>query len=167
MEEILHQLIRILSHYLQGLYIPGGAGFFPSTVSFTRCEISISTCTGFFSPSIVSDVLKVKVLFKQEPTGAVRSSLPKTLFQFFFVFFCVGSFEFQWRKRGAFVDFSHKAMNFWCWVPASSRFPSDFKRFCFLRVLSPNDVLFIYCRWISSYPANIWGLKIVSLNLFK
>ena len=40
--------------------------------------------------------------------------------------------------------FSHKAMNFWCWVCASSRFPSDFKRFCFLRVLSPNDVLFMY-----------------------
>ena len=35
MEEILHQLIRSLSHYLQGLYIPGGAGFLPSTVSQT------------------------------------------------------------------------------------------------------------------------------------
>ena len=33
MEEILHQLIHSLSHYLQGLYIPGGAGFLPSTVS--------------------------------------------------------------------------------------------------------------------------------------
>ena len=32
MEEILHQLICSLSHYLQGLYIPGGAGFLPSTV---------------------------------------------------------------------------------------------------------------------------------------
>ena len=35
MEEILHQLIcslYSLSHYLQGLYIPGGAGFLPSTV---------------------------------------------------------------------------------------------------------------------------------------
>ena len=33
MAEILHQLIGSLSHYLQGLYIPGGAGFLPSTVS--------------------------------------------------------------------------------------------------------------------------------------
>ena len=32
MAEILHQLIGRLSHYLQGLYIPGGAGFQPSTV---------------------------------------------------------------------------------------------------------------------------------------
>ena len=32
MEEILHQLIGSLSHYLQGLYIPGGSGFLPSTV---------------------------------------------------------------------------------------------------------------------------------------
>ena len=32
MEEILHQLIYSLSHYLQGLCIPGGAGFLPSTV---------------------------------------------------------------------------------------------------------------------------------------
>ena len=32
MEEILHQLICSLSHYLQGLCIPGGAGFLPSTV---------------------------------------------------------------------------------------------------------------------------------------
>ena len=32
MEEILRQLIGSLSHYLQGLYIPGGAGFLPSTV---------------------------------------------------------------------------------------------------------------------------------------
>ena len=32
MEKILHQLIGSVSHYLQGLYIPGGAGFLPSTV---------------------------------------------------------------------------------------------------------------------------------------
>ena len=32
MAEFLHQLIGSLSHYLQGLYIPGGAGFLPSTV---------------------------------------------------------------------------------------------------------------------------------------
>ena len=32
MEEILHQMIGSLSHYLQGLYIPDGAGFLPSTV---------------------------------------------------------------------------------------------------------------------------------------
>ena len=33
MEEILHHLIDNLSHYLQGfIYIPGGAGFLPSTV---------------------------------------------------------------------------------------------------------------------------------------
>ena len=32
-EEILHQLIGSLSHYLQGFwYMPGGAGFLPSTV---------------------------------------------------------------------------------------------------------------------------------------
>ena len=33
MEELPHKLIGSLSHYLQGLYIPGGAGFLPSTVS--------------------------------------------------------------------------------------------------------------------------------------
>ena len=35
MAEILHQLIDSLSqaHYLQGLYIPGGAGYQPSTVA--------------------------------------------------------------------------------------------------------------------------------------
>ena len=35
MEDILHQLIGRVSHYLQHqvLYIPGGAGFLPSTVS--------------------------------------------------------------------------------------------------------------------------------------
>jgi len=32
MEEILHQLIGSLSHYLQGFIHPGGAGFLPSTV---------------------------------------------------------------------------------------------------------------------------------------
>ena len=32
MEEILHQLIGSLSHNFQDLYIPGGAGFLPSTV---------------------------------------------------------------------------------------------------------------------------------------
>ena len=32
MEEILHQLIGSLSHFLQGLTHPGGAGFLPSTV---------------------------------------------------------------------------------------------------------------------------------------
>ncbi len=32
MDEILHLLIGSFSQYLQGLYIPGGAGFFPSTV---------------------------------------------------------------------------------------------------------------------------------------
>ena len=56
MEEILHQLIGSLSHYLQGfikvLYIPGDAGFLPSTVleiihvqgltavSFRECNLS-------------------------------------------------------------------------------------------------------------------------------
>ena len=33
MEDILHQLIGSLYHCLQGLYVPGGAGFVPSTVS--------------------------------------------------------------------------------------------------------------------------------------
>ena len=32
MEEILHQSVGGLSHYLQGLCIPGGAGFLPLTV---------------------------------------------------------------------------------------------------------------------------------------
>ena len=32
MEEILHQLKGSLSHHLHGFYIPGGAGFLPSTV---------------------------------------------------------------------------------------------------------------------------------------
>ena len=31
MEEFLHQLICALSNYVQGVYIPGGAGFLPST----------------------------------------------------------------------------------------------------------------------------------------
>ena len=39
MEEILHQLIGSFSHYLQVLYIPGGAGFFPSTVGLSQCGI--------------------------------------------------------------------------------------------------------------------------------
>ena len=34
MEEILHLLVGSLSHSLQGLYIPSGAGFLPSTVSW-------------------------------------------------------------------------------------------------------------------------------------
>ena len=33
MEEILYPLICSLSRYLQGLYVPGGAGFLPSTVA--------------------------------------------------------------------------------------------------------------------------------------
>ena len=36
MEEILHQLIGSLSRYLQGLYVPGGAGFLPPTVPQVR-----------------------------------------------------------------------------------------------------------------------------------
>ena len=32
MEKILHQLIGSLSHYLRGLYIPGGADAVPSAV---------------------------------------------------------------------------------------------------------------------------------------
>ena len=32
MEEILHQLLASLSHYLHFFYIPGGTGFLPSTV---------------------------------------------------------------------------------------------------------------------------------------
>ena len=52
MEEILHQLMCSLSHYLQGLCIPGGAGFLPSTVSSQKTGLSyfwkrrsIFTCT--------------------------------------------------------------------------------------------------------------------------
>ena len=44
MEEILHQLIGSLSHCLQGLCIPGGAGFLPSTV----------LCWCFFSASCIN-----------------------------------------------------------------------------------------------------------------
>ena len=33
MEEILHELVSSLSHYLQGLYTPGGAGFLQSIVA--------------------------------------------------------------------------------------------------------------------------------------
>ena len=40
MEEILHQLISSLFHYLQGLYIPGGAGFLPSTVGLNYCVVN-------------------------------------------------------------------------------------------------------------------------------
>ena len=51
MEEILHQLICSFSHYLQGLYIPGGAGFIPSTVfhhmihTTSLCIITINNIT--------------------------------------------------------------------------------------------------------------------------
>ena len=38
MEEILHQLIGSLSHYLQGFIHPGGAGFLPSTVPLSSLE---------------------------------------------------------------------------------------------------------------------------------
>ena len=38
MEEILHRLIS--SHYLQGLYIPGGClGFLPSTVASEMAKV--------------------------------------------------------------------------------------------------------------------------------
>ena len=43
MEEVLHQLIGILSQYLQGWYIPGGAGFLPATVSFPKICWSCSS----------------------------------------------------------------------------------------------------------------------------
>ena len=44
-EEILHQLIRSLSHCLQGLFIPGGAGFLPLTVSAALFVKTVSqTC---------------------------------------------------------------------------------------------------------------------------
>ena len=38
MAEILHQLIGSLSHYFSG-FIPGGAGFQPSTMSFLLCQL--------------------------------------------------------------------------------------------------------------------------------
>ena len=44
MEEILHQLIGSFSHYLRSLYIPGGAGFLPSTV----CPILLSNLWTFW-----------------------------------------------------------------------------------------------------------------------
>ena len=53
-EEILHQLIGIFFHYLQGyVYIPGGAGFPPSTVLLTassgmasKTNLSDAQCHG-------------------------------------------------------------------------------------------------------------------------
>ena len=42
MAEILHQLIGSLSHCLQVLYIPGGAGFPPSTVWFKLSFVLLS-----------------------------------------------------------------------------------------------------------------------------
>ena len=51
MEEILHQLIGSLSHYLQVLYIPGGAGILPSTV----CLIHTRTPQKAQKTSIISD----------------------------------------------------------------------------------------------------------------
>ena len=36
MEEISHQLIACLYHYLQCFYVPGGAGFLPSTVGISE-----------------------------------------------------------------------------------------------------------------------------------
>ena len=44
MVEILHQLIGSSSHYLQNLYIPGGAGFLPSTVSCHKFLNTLLTC---------------------------------------------------------------------------------------------------------------------------
>ena len=45
MEEILHQLLGILSHDLQGFfYIPGGAGFLPSTVGHSLNGLQTSCC---------------------------------------------------------------------------------------------------------------------------
>ena len=48
MEEILHQLICSLSHHLQGLCIPGGAGFLPSTVPLINGLVNGSL--GIISP---------------------------------------------------------------------------------------------------------------------
>ena len=54
MEKILHQLIWEISHYLQGLFIPGGAGFLPSTVFFHRGDFfwSVSFSDGCLSLTI-------------------------------------------------------------------------------------------------------------------
>ena len=54
-EEILHQLIGTLSHYLQHLYVPGGAGFLPSTVRWICCQVLVAFAKtnchqGLFSP---------------------------------------------------------------------------------------------------------------------
>ena len=51
MAEFLHRLICSLSHYLQGLYFPGGAGFLPSTVGPLNSHYLMITsffhsCTG-------------------------------------------------------------------------------------------------------------------------
>ena len=50
MPEILHQLIGSLSHYLQGLYLPGGAGFLPSTVCHSFGQETFPCFTWPFSP---------------------------------------------------------------------------------------------------------------------
>ena len=52
MEEILHHLICNLSHYLQGLYIPGGAGFLPSTVVWVATPVFVC----FFLRSLAFEV---------------------------------------------------------------------------------------------------------------
>ncbi len=50
MEKILHQLIGSSSHYLQGfIYIPGGAGFLPSTVS-SNCGVPVEMLQRFWCP---------------------------------------------------------------------------------------------------------------------
>ena len=42
--EILHQFIGGLSHYFQASTIPGGAGFLPSTVSFSISKLRWPRC---------------------------------------------------------------------------------------------------------------------------
>ena len=66
MEKILHQLIGSSSHYLQGFFIPGGAGFLPSTVSVIHSPAMSRYIPMYRSVCVLSceklrDKLKVQV----------------------------------------------------------------------------------------------------------
>ena len=81
MEEILHQLIDSLSHHLKGFiqYIPGGAGFLPSTV-----------CLKWLGNHPFLDVFAASVIFFElpEPDGKTHQKSPS---KFLKVKLCPGS----------------------------------------------------------------------------
>ena len=78
MEEILHQLIGSLSHFYRVLYIPGGAGFLPSTVwvrNPLKDAVSKSFRRGFFFPMGFLRIGPGGVVKKTFPTG--HNTTPK------------------------------------------------------------------------------------------